>query len=129
MSDRRNEGERDLTDRRVIDRITSAKLRENYKQIRSWVKTLVGLSIISAIYQLALGFYTGGNQMGAGILTGALLVFIGTYLYRYQAQITLFLENDSVKNLENTVEKAQGMWTVIAFFSLLVLIIGALTHI
>jgi hypothetical protein len=129
MSNRRKEGEREINDRRVIDRITSAKLRENFKQIRSWVKTLVGLALISAIYQVSFGFYTGGNKMGAGILTGALLVFIATYLYRYQAQITLFLENDSVKNLENTLEKAQGMWTVIAFFSLLVLIIGALSQI
>ncbi|MBT4761633.1 MAG: hypothetical protein HOO06_08060 [Bdellovibrionaceae bacterium] len=127
MSERRKSGERDLTDRRIIERFSNVKIRDAFVQIRTWVKILFVLCILAAVYQIGYGFYAGGQQMGIGFLYGTFFIFITTYLYRYQDVLSLFLENDSVTNLENTIEKELSIWVLVGLISILVVIISLLS--
>ncbi len=128
MSTRRKEGERNNSEQRIIERFTNTRIRDSYVQIRTAVKLLLGLSVIGIIYHLVKGFYQGGHYIGLGLLNASILSFISTYLSRYQTKITFFLENDSVQNLEEVSERAQGLWMVFVFFATLLMILGALSH-
>jgi hypothetical protein len=120
---RRSETRGGGSERRVIERFSDARITQTLQQIRVWVLVLCGLFFLSAIGELAIGFWQGPSQGVFAFFISTFLIIFGIILFQYAGSIQFFLKNESVTNLYLTIDRQLMFWKVMGIFALLFAII------
>ena len=106
---------RDPDNRRKIERFTS-------KPVYSNIQTLIKIShaqqvifLVVAIYLLALLVFIGQSFLATAIIGGGSLIFAAFRLKDLIDKAKLYLENESVTNMERTTNAIVLMWLLFTF--------------
>jgi hypothetical protein len=108
---------RDVEDRRKIPRFTAKPVNENFKTLLKISQFQQIFFIATAIYLMLMLIVIGGQSMLAlSVLGGGALVFAAFRLRDLNEKCLLYLENESVTNLDRTTQTIVLMFLLYTFF-------------
>lgn len=114
----------DKKDRRLIERFTHPQIYIYFRQMRVWLRIIFVTCVIAAVVHVSYGFYIGVRGIGSGVFVGFVLILIATLLYRMEFAIGLYLYNESVSNLEKTIECQLAIWVCMGILSVVFFIVS-----
>lgn len=109
---------RDSDNRRKIPRITSKGAFESIQTLLKISHIQQGLFVIVAIYLLALLVFIGTSFLATALIGGGSLIFAAFRLRDLNEKARLYLENESITNLERTINTIVLMWLLYTFLFL-----------
>lgn len=111
-------------DRRKIERFTSPPIREHFRQIKVCVRLFSIITFAAVIYSLISGVL---SQSPADLTFGFFMAFVfallTAFLHRYALSISEYLANESIYNLDRSMERQSILWIVGIFLAIMWVIV------
>lgn len=123
MKEKRRALTREGSERRMIERISEPRVKDQYGQIRLWVNLIAGLAVGTAVLDLGFTFAREASHITQAVFETVFLLLFASLLFQYSWAIGRFTQNESVSNLNLAVEKQLAFWKTLGIFLSLFLVV------
>ena len=111
-------------DRRVIKRFSDKRVYGHLKLTLRWIHVLMVLLVGWGVYLLYINILKGQAGIGPAIFWTTLISLSMVPLIRYRNSVKFYLENESVNNLENCIEKQTSLMMMMVFVFVLFTVVS-----
>lgn len=132
MSERRKKdelapGSRSGSDRRVIERFSNSRVARDFRYIQMWVRGMAFMILAGAIGKLAAGLASVEPMlMVYEAFFAVFMLIFAILLLKYAHAIGHYLKNESVTNLEASVERQFEFWQSTGIFVFIFVVVNVI---
>ncbi|OFZ16930.1 MAG: hypothetical protein A2Z20_09500 [Bdellovibrionales bacterium RBG_16_40_8] len=105
----------DSDDRRIIDRVSNPHIRMHMGQLKWCLLIMTIICGGASLYNVIRAFLRA--SMSYSIILSIVFFIIAFVIWRYYQAVLLFLQNESVSNLDRLLERQSIVWVATVFFS------------
>jgi len=120
-------GTRSGSDRRIIERFSNPRVVRDFRLIQIWVRGMAFMILAGAVGKLVAGLISVEPlKMVYEAFFSVFMLIFATLLLKYAHAIGLFLSNESVSNLELSIELQQNFWQSTGIFVFIFVVVNML---
>lgn len=118
-------GSRSGSDRRIIERFSNPKVTQDFRHIQLWVRGMAFMILAGATGKFVAGLVSvEPMKIAYEAFYSVFMLIFAILLMKYAHAIGLFLKNESVTNLEMSVERQHEFWQSTGIFAFIFIVVN-----
>lgn len=114
-------------ERRKIPRFSDPVVKDYTRQVKTMMAVLCLLTFITAVYKLYVGVVVGtGKALSYALFVSVIFFLLTTFSFRYYQSLNDYIANESVTNLNRSMERLSLFLVLLCFCYILYAVVYAI---